>query len=113
MASKKIACQKFAVLCQLHLLCSPPKKLKAAGHVPALYRAGYTEAGSPNCTLSIWTMFNYNCPQTNTGSGFDPTSWKLASLHIRIELSEVPHLRSEQCILENVSTCAKNASKLV
>ena len=82
MASKKIACQKFAVLCQLHLLCSPPKKLKAAGHVPALYRAGYTEAGSPNCTLSIWTMFNYNCPQTNTGGGFDPTSWKLASLRI-------------------------------
>ena len=37
MASKKIACRKFAVLCQLHLLCSPPKKLKAGGHVPALY----------------------------------------------------------------------------
>ena len=29
------------------------------------FMVGHTEAGSPNCTLSIRTMFNYNCPPTN------------------------------------------------
>ena len=45
-------------------------------------RVGYTEAGSPNCTLSIRTMFNYNSPPTNRVQFWPDNLWNFSAFKI-------------------------------
>ena len=46
------------------------------------FRVGSTEAGSQNCTLSIRTMFNYNCPHTNTEQVWPNKLWNFSFFKI-------------------------------